>query len=47
MSETQVFDLDALGWETIQKAADDSNWMPNESMRLSILLAAAEIGAAL
>ncbi|MEO8644560.1 hypothetical protein [Pseudomonas sp.] len=31
--ERQVIDLDAVDWETIQQAADDSNWMPNEYMR--------------
>ncbi len=28
-----VIDLDAVDWETIQKAADESSWMPNEYMR--------------
>lgn len=28
-----VIDLDAVDWETIQQAADESNWMPNEYMR--------------
>lgn len=29
----QVIDLDAVDWEAIRKAADESNWMPNEYMR--------------
>lgn len=29
----EVIDLDAVDWETIQQAADESNWMPNEYMR--------------
>lgn len=31
--EPVVIDLDAVDWETIQQAADESNWMPNEYMR--------------
>ncbi|EXF96264.1 hypothetical protein HK44_020315 [Pseudomonas fluorescens HK44] len=31
--QPNVIDLDAVDWETIQKAADESNWMPNEYMR--------------
>lgn len=31
--ETVVIDLDAVDWESIQQAADESNWMPNEYMR--------------
>ena len=31
--EPAVIDLDAVDWETIQQAADESNWMPNEYMR--------------
>lgn len=33
LSGTPVIDLDAVDWEAIQKAADESNWMPNEYMR--------------
>ena len=33
MVEPVAIDLDVVDWETIQKAADESNWMPNEYMR--------------
>lgn len=31
--QPNVIDLDAANWENIQKAADESSWMPNEYMR--------------
>lgn len=31
--QSHVIDLDARDWEAIQKAADESNWMPSEYMR--------------